>query len=94
MLMLYILGVVILFAIVADIALNAYIINKFPKEDADGDVVYTPEVFDTAKALSEMVAVICDRANLPQEIKNSATQNAYDAVLASYRLGFKMGGQE
>lgn len=35
MLMLYILGVVILFAIVADIALNAYIINKFPKEDED-----------------------------------------------------------
>lgn len=58
------------------------------------DAVYTREVFDTAKALSEMVAAICDRANLTQEIKNGATQNAYDAVLAAYRLGFKMGGQE
>lgn len=35
MLILYILGVVMLFAIVADIALNAYIINKFPKDDED-----------------------------------------------------------
>nr|UVM90033.1 MAG: hypothetical protein [Bacteriophage sp.] len=35
MLMLYILGFVILFAIVAGIALNAYIINKFPKDDED-----------------------------------------------------------
>lgn len=35
MLMLYILGVVMLFAIVADIALNAYLINKFPKDDED-----------------------------------------------------------
>lgn len=35
MLVLCILGVVILFAIVADIALNAYIINKFPKDDED-----------------------------------------------------------
>lgn len=35
MLMLYILGVVILFAVVADIALNAYIINQFPKDDED-----------------------------------------------------------
>lgn len=33
--MLYILGVVMLFAIVADIALNAYLINKFPKDDED-----------------------------------------------------------
>lgn len=33
--MLYILGVVILLAIVADIALNAYIINQFPKDDED-----------------------------------------------------------
>ena len=35
MLMIYILGVVMLFAIVADIALNAYLINKFPKDDED-----------------------------------------------------------
>lgn len=35
MLILYILGVVMLFAIVADIALNIYIINQFPKDDED-----------------------------------------------------------
>lgn len=35
MLMLYILGVVMLFAIVAVIALNIYIINQFPKDDED-----------------------------------------------------------
>lgn len=33
--MLYILGVVMLFVIVADIALNIYIINQFPKDDED-----------------------------------------------------------
>lgn len=35
MLILYVLVVVLLFAIVADIALNMYIINKFPKDDED-----------------------------------------------------------
>ena len=35
MLMLYILGVVMVLAVIADIALNAYIINKFPKDDED-----------------------------------------------------------
>lgn len=35
MLMLYILGVVMLFVIIADIALNIYIINKFPRDDED-----------------------------------------------------------
>lgn len=35
MLILYILGVVMLFVIVADIALNIYIINQFPKDDED-----------------------------------------------------------
>lgn len=36
MLILYILGVVMVLAIVADIALNAYIINQFPKDDEAG----------------------------------------------------------
>lgn len=35
MLMLYILGVVMVLAVIADIALNAYLINKFPKDDED-----------------------------------------------------------
>ena len=35
MLMLYILGVVMLFVIIADIALNIYVINQFPKDDED-----------------------------------------------------------
>ena len=35
MLMLYILGAVMVLAIVADIALNAYLISKFPKDDED-----------------------------------------------------------
>lgn len=33
--MLYILGVVMVLAVIADIALNVYIINKFPKDDED-----------------------------------------------------------
>lgn len=33
--MLYILGVVMVLAVIADIVLNAYIINKFPKDDED-----------------------------------------------------------
>lgn len=33
MLILYVLGAVILFAVIADIILNVYIINQFPKED-------------------------------------------------------------
>ena len=37
MLMLYILGVVMLFVIIADIALNIYVINQFPKDDDDDE---------------------------------------------------------
>lgn len=33
--MLYILGVVMVLAVIADIALNAYLINKFPEDDED-----------------------------------------------------------
>lgn len=58
------------------------------------DVVYQPHVFNMAKGLSEMVGTVCDKTDLPQEIKTRITQNIYDSVLCSYRLGFRMGEQD
>lgn len=58
------------------------------------DVIYNAAVFDLAKETSEMVALVCDKTDLPHDVKYRIQQSVYDAVITAYRLGFRMGEQD
>ncbi|UVD32072.1 hypothetical protein vBKpnPKlyazma_orf077 [Klebsiella phage vB_KpnP_Klyazma] len=58
------------------------------------DVIHNAAVFDLAKATSGMVELVCDKTDLPHDVKYNIQQSVYEAVITAYRLGFRMGEKD